>query len=64
MCGGLVKSKCEECYFFNRHNEQGDGVCMRHPPRMFFFLEKNNQVFKSAFPVVKTDWWCGEFKAK
>ena len=44
---------CENCKWFVRFGEK-IGECRRFPP-------KHNS-YKTTFPIVKYNWWCGEFE--
>lgn len=37
-----------------------NGICRRFPPQVYGL----NRVRRDAFPMVVTDDWCGEWKAK
>ena len=48
-----MEEQCKKCKFFGPFAQ-----CRRYPPSVDFKTD-NDQ-----FPIVKEDWWCGEFKYK
>lgn len=49
---------CENCRFFFNQGSQ----CRRYPPTVFSCGEYNED--SCAFPGMRKDEWCGEFKIK
>lgn len=56
------EQKCLTCYFFREEDgERNDeGGCHRQSPRPTLEIE----FYKSMWPIVSEDDWCGEWKSK
>lgn len=59
---------CQHCRWFMRGAPDG-GFCRRLPPTAFFSprqtaLGRIEMDSTSQFPMVRSDWWCGEWGGK
>jgi hypothetical protein len=65
--------RCDRCEYFYAHQPAerpgamivigntiyGGGQCRRHPP-----VQDESDCFTAKFPIVTSEWWCGEFVAQ
>ena len=51
---------CENCCFYAKYSFVGTySECRRYPPTMYSWED-----YDSRFPIIQSDYWCGEFKEK
>lgn len=55
------KQSCMYCKFFE-YKELLESGCLRYPPTLIPPSDLYNA--SSMFPQVKSNWWCGEWKAE
>jgi len=53
-----MKKQCKDCKSFMPVGDVGQ--CRRNPPQ----IDGKGQSSVDEFPIVRPDFWCGEFKKK
>jgi hypothetical protein len=61
--GGKMRKSCKDCKFFRKlKRKRGKvGECRRFPPVP---CSTSYSVVAWVFPVVRENWWCGEFQER
>lgn len=57
-----ASNTCATCLYYVV--ESGDGLCKRYPPVVLAYEDPLQIPKHSAFPVVKAEDWCGEWKKR
>ena len=52
---------CALCRFCHETQEKGQGACRRYPPAVLLRLDGQ---ITCTYPIVRTDFSCGEFLAR
>lgn len=68
----MTSNQCHTCKFFVARAADAPGNCRRYPPTMLYqpvplqtIVGKPPEISwehqASNFPLVRKDWWCGEY---
>ena len=57
----MIEMICINCTYYDQNEmvELGKGLCKRYPPQPI-----QGNLYKSSFPVVNNQDWCGEFEER
>jgi hypothetical protein len=59
-----VKKECSACAFFQTYNAGSSGTCQRRAPTWQYVGYAEGLEYKSGWPEVSGDAWCGEFELR
>lgn len=55
-----MNPSCEKCKFYSKLDSQ----CRRELKTAFVNMPHVGMSVNAGFPVVRPEWWCGDFEAK